>query len=322
MQFKSELHNISFRKRINYNSKVFSIGSCFAEHIAIKLRAFKFNLLSNTYGIVYNPVSIALQLQAILKNHTFESKDVFFHEGIYRSYFAHSKIGAYTEKDFLNKINDETRIGNAFLLSATHLVITLGTAYVHRLNSTGFIVANNHKQPDQKFTKQLLTVSEVVNSLEEVIQLLLHQNPALQIVFTISPVRHLREGLVENTRSKSVLFVALQQLSENYALQYFPAYEYIIDDLRDYRFYEPDMVHPNRQAISYVWDKFREAAIDATCYTLMDEIQSISNAMLHKPFFPETKNHQEFRNQMLEKVLLLQKINPDIDLNEEIRFFS
>lgn len=322
MELRTEIFPEKLFYPLDYHSAVFSLGSCFTENISKKLVDAKFTVLSNPFGIVYNPISMLNQAERILDKQYFTLNDVFEWEGVYRCYYAHSDLAEYTAQSAVDKLNAAIDTAYNFLKKATHVFITPGTAIVYTLLSSGNIVSNNHKQPAEKFTKRMLSISEVVNALNQLVQKIQAFNPALKIVFTISPVRHLRDGLVENTRSKSLLFSAFTGLQQEFELYYFPAYELVIDDLRDYRFYENDMMHPNALAIQYVWQKFKDAAIDPSCYTLMQSVLKVKQAMQHRPLFDKTVQHVKFRTAMQQEVKRLATEYPHLDFSEELQFFS
>ncbi|MBK8488111.1 MAG: GSCFA domain-containing protein [Bacteroidetes bacterium] len=322
MQFRTELFPASEAIVINYNSRIFTIGSCFTEHISNTLRTLKFNVLSNPFGIVYNPVSICNQLERIVKRKYFIADDLFLSEGVYRTFEAHSIMADYTQEETLQKINTVIDESHIRLQNTTHVIITFGASIIHELSETKSIVANNHKQAASTFQKRFLTIIEIVEAYLMIIFYLKKMNADIEIVFTISPVRHIKDGLTDNTISKSLLFAALHEILNKKDIFYFPSYELVIDDLRDYRFFEKDLVHPNAMAIDYVWEKFKSWAISKDCYSTMENISKINSAIQHRPFFNKTEQHKEFRKKMVGFTLQLQKKNPMLNFEKEIEFFT
>lgn len=322
MQFRSELFPASEAIVINYTSRIFTIGSCFTEHISNTLNTFKFNVHSNPFGIVYNPISICNQLDRIAEQKHFTADDLFFSEGVYRTFEAHSSMADYTQEAALQKLNSAIDESHIQLKKTTHAIITFGTSIVHAHIHSNKVVANNHKQPAGTFQKRYLAIAEITEAYLMIIFYLKKMNPEIEIVFTISPVRHIKDGLTENTISKSLLFAALHEVVEKQKIFYFPSYELVIDDLRDYRFFEKDLVHPNKLAIEYVWEKFKSWAISKDCFSMIENISKINSAMQHRPFFDKTEQHKKFRESMLEFTLQLQKENPLLNFEKEIEFFN
>ncbi len=293
--FRTEvLPEISSRK-ISAESNLFFIGSCFAENIGNKLIDRKFNLCMNPSGIIYNPISISNCLNNLLLNRHYSQSDLISKNNMWFSLEHHSRFNDISAEKCLWKINSEIVAASEMLLKSDFIFVTLGTAIVYHHIKVDKIVANCHKLPSNDFKRKFLTVDEIVQSFEKTLMLLHKKNPNAKLIFTISPVRHWSEGAEDNQLSKSILFVAIQKLiekSDKYT--YFPAYELLIDDLRDYRFYKSDMLHPNEQAIDYIWTKFREKYFDATAKELCDEIEVLISASNHKPFWPESEEHRRF----------------------------
>lgn len=330
MDFHLEFTPRSFDTKISHRHKLLLVGSCFTEQIGARLAAHKFSVLDNPNGILFNPVSISKSVISYIENKKYGKEDLFYQNECWNSWEHHSRFSNPDADECLRMINESQARANAFLKTANWLLITLGSSFVYELPShTGeglgvrSVVANCHKVPTDKFNKRLLSVDEVVNDLQVMIQKALAFNPGLKMIFTISPVRHLRDGFIENNRSKATLIHAVHQLIEkNDTSFYFPAYELIIDDLRDYRFYAEDMVHPNYAATNYVWEKFITACVDGPSQQLMKEIAVIVAAKNHKPFNPSSLQHKKFLQTNLEKVKILQLQYPHMNFEEEIRFFE
>ncbi len=322
MDFHLEFTPKPFNVKISHQDKLLLIGSCFTEQIGAKLSNHKFSVLDNPNGILFNPVSISTSISSYINNKQYTASDLFYQNECWNSWEHHSRFSNPVMENCLTGINESQNQAHHFLKKADWLLITLGSAFVYQLESKE-VVANCHKVPTDKFNKCLLTVDEIVAGLERTIERSLAFNPGLKIIFTISPVRHLRDGFIENNRSKSGLIQAVHQIIEQYdQCFYFPAYELVIDDLRDYRFFAEDMVHPNYAATNYVWEKFIATCIDEPSQQLMKEIAVIVAAKNHKPFNPISEQHKKFLQTNSEKVKKLQQQFPYIQLEEEAAFFS
>lgn len=322
MDFHLEFTPKAFDVKINHQHNLLLIGSCFTEQIGTKLANHKFSVLDNPNGILFNPVSITKSILNYIDNKQYSEADLFYQNECWNSWGHHSRFSNPDKAQCLNTINESQTEAYEFLKNADWLLITLGSSFVYQLNDNN-VVANCHKVPTDKFTKRLLSIEETSSTLQKMIDKAVAFNPGLNIIFTISPVRHLRDGFVENNRSKATLIHAVHQLVEkNEACYYFPAYELIIDDLRDYRFFAEDMVHPNYAATNYVWEKFIATCIDEPSQQLMKQIAVIVAAKNHKPFNPTSEQHKKFLQVNLEKVKKLQQQFPYIDFMEEAAFFS
>jgi hypothetical protein len=322
MDFHLEFTPKPFDIKINHQQNLLLIGSCFTEQIGTKLANHKFAVLDNPNGILFNPSSIAKSISSYINNKQYTETDLFYQNECWNSWEHHSRFSHPDMEKCLQGINESQSKANEFLKNADWLLITLGSAFVYELENKE-VVANCHKVPTDKFTKLLLAADEVFTSLQTTIEKTVAFNPKLKIIFTISPVRHLRDGFVENNRSKATLVQAVHQLTEkNSNCFYFPAYELVIDDLRDYRFFAEDMVHPNYAATNYVWEKFIAACIDEPSQQLMKEIAVIVAAKNHKPFNPTSEQHKKFLQTNLEKVKKLQHQFDYIDFDEEENFFK
>ena len=314
---------------IDHTQKLFLIGSCFTENIGEKLRKYKFDVLENSHGILFNPFSVAEAFDDYVHEKYYTVDDIFhFNEG-WHSWKHHSRYSALTPDEALKKINNAVSHTHKFLKTADYAMITLGSAWVYKLTDKapvfqpGKVAANNHKAPADWFSRELLKPGETIQIIENCIQQLLQFNPELKIIFTISPVRHLREGVVENNKSKAALIHAVHEIiAKNENLYYFPAYEIVIDDLRDYRFYAEDLVHPNYQATQYVWEKFITACMSEKTKALLEEIHSINLAYQHKPFNASSGQHKKFLISYFEKTKSLQEKFPFLNFEKELDFFS
>jgi hypothetical protein len=329
MKFHFEFDIKKSPRPVQHQQALLLMGSCFTENIGEKLRRHKFKTLENPNGILFNPVSVAEAIEMYLANTSISEKEVFLHNETWNSWKHHSRFSGITAEESVNRINESTKAAHTYLKQTDHLLITLGSAWLYTLTGgaengiAGSVAANNHKAPGTWFTKRLMKPEEVVVLFNGLFQKLNAFNPDLQVIFTISPVRHLREGVIENNRSKAVLIQAVHQLAEQHEnIYYFPAYELVIDDLRDYRFYAEDLVHPNYQATQYVWEKFTEACMNNETKELMKEIAEINLAYQHKPFNPLTGQHQQFLRSYLTKSKLLHEKHPYLDLKKELHYFE
>jgi hypothetical protein len=328
LKFKLTLPAKRSEHPISYRDGVFLIGSCFSENIGAKLNTHLFKVFENPHGILFNPVSVAQSLSDCIHHKQYTEADLFQLNEVWNSWHHHSRFSGITPNDALEKINHSITCAHAFLKTANHIIITLGSAWLYQLNSqspysAGQIVANNHKAPSSWFDKKLMKSEALVLLLNKMVQGLLQFNPHLQIIFTISPVRHLREGLVENNRSKAVLIQAVHEIidsTENVA--YFPSYEYVIDDLRDYRFYAEDLVHPNYAASNYVWEKLIETYFNEETQAIMKQVAELQLAMQHKPFFAGSTQHKEFLQNCIAKTERLISLYSYLPLTEQVHFFK
>ncbi len=335
MNFHLEFTPKSFATKISHHQKLLLIGSCFTENIGTKLKHHKFEVLENPNGILFNPISITKSITAYIGNKEYDETDLFYQNECWNSWEHHSRFSHPDKEQCLQGINQSHQQAHAFLKNTDWLMITLGSAFAYTLNfpdsipgenrsgADGDVVANCHKVPTDKFNKKLLKQDEILIALQQMLDNLLIFNATIKVIFTISPVRHLRDGFVENNRSKAALIQAVHSLVDNAKnLFYFPAYELVIDDLRDYRFYAEDMVHPNYAATNYVWDKFVAACIDEPSQKLMKEINTINAAKSHKPFNPTSEQHKKFLQLNLERVNELSKQHTYINFEEEKKYFK
>ncbi len=322
MDFRLEFTPKVFADKIKHSDSLLLIGSCFTENIGTKLKAHKFNVLENPNGILFNPLSITKSIAGYVNDKRYAEKDLFYYNECWHSWEHHSRFSHPEKLSCLQMINQSQQNAHQFLQTADWLLITLGSSFVYELEDKT-AVANCHKIPTDKFTKKLLTADEVYKALKEMTGIVQAFNPGVRIIFTISPVRHLRDGFVENNRSKANLIQAVHRLvDEAEDFFYFPAYELVIDDLRDYRFFAEDMVHPNYSATNYVWDKFIAACIDEPSQQLMKQINEINAAKSHRPFNPTSEQHKKFLHTNLEKVKVLQKQFPYINFDDEKKYFN
>jgi len=310
-------------EKINYSNKIFLIGSCFTEHIGGRLQELKFATLQNPNGILFDPVSVNKSILSYIEQKRYTKNDLLYFNELWQSWNHHSMYSGMDVIDVLYNINASQQKAHDFLQGADWLIVTLGSSFSYQLTEGGDSVANCHRAPSQWFKKYLLSIEETQTALLQIVEALLNFNPSLKIIFTISPVRHIRDGVIENNRSKARLLEAVHSVIEKYAhCYYFPAYELVIDVLRDYRFYDIDLVHPNYAATEFVFNKFKENFIEPEAQELMEEVKKIVTGFKHKPFQPETISHQNFLHNYFEKVKQLQEKYPHLNFEKELCYFS
>ncbi len=322
-KFMMELKIPSPGKYIRFKEKIMLIGSCFTEHIGNYLHDMKFSVMQNPNGILFDPLSVAQSLVAYTRKDHYKNIDLFFHNDIWQSWEHHSRFSGTDKEQVYKQINDSHQQAHEFLKDANWLIITLGTSFSYKLRETGVDVANCHKAPANLFLKELLSVEKINASLDNCLHQLFHFNPKLQVIFTVSPVRHGRDGLIDNNRSKARLIEVVHHLVNKFdRLHYFPAYELVIDVLRDYRFYDIDLVHPNYQATQFVTSKFAQSFIDIESQHLMQRVQEIITSSKHRPFHPATPAHQSFLSSLKKKIEELNALHPELDFTEQLKLIN
>lgn len=329
MKFRFEFDIKRLPEPITHHHKTLLIGSCFTENIGEKLNAYKFETLQNPHGILFNPVSVAEALTDYVEQKQYAAENLFLLNEAWHSWKHHSRFSDLSPTEALRRINTSITKAHRFLQTADYVFLTLGSAWTYVLSedaageAKGQVAANNHKAPADWFRRRLLTTEDVLRVLDNVIHRLFLFNPKLKIIFTISPVRHLREGAVENNRSKAVLIQAVHHLVDKFdKLYYFPAYELVIDDLRDYRFYAEDLVHPNYFATQYVWERLVAACMNDKTRALMAEIHSLNLAYTHKAFNPSSSQHKKFLQANFEKARRLKDEHLYLDFDRELHYFE
>ena len=324
MKWSTPIQIEPFSDLINHRDHLLSIGSCFAEELALFLKKRKIEILSNPSGIVYNPVSITLLLENLMDEKQPEAGDLFFRDGLYHHYQFHGRYSGTKAEDVLEKMSSSLLAAAIHLRKCRFLILTLGTSWVYREKESGQIVANCHKVPAAQFTKEWLSPSVMHQAMFEVFNRLRTMNPAIKIILTVSPVRHLRDGAVENSRSKAALLLTAAYLQNTLpdTVLYFPSYELMVDELRDYRFYAEDMVHPSPVAVEYIMRRFTETAVDEESLQLLKKTEELLRAVEHRPFNPETEEHKRFCNKQLEIIDKLAKYFPHLDFGSEKNYFG
>ena len=319
-KFRTEL-KLRDKEYINFShdKPLGLIGSCFSNNIGDKLKEYRFQHISNPFGVTYNPISIANQIQRIINERAFVEGDLFHRNGSWNSFELHGSFINQSADKLLSKVNKSLLNSSSVLKKSSHLFITFGTSWVYELKESGEIVNNCHKIPSVKFERRILRVEEIVSVFGNLINSLIAWNPKINIVFTISPVRHLRDGFEENSLSKSTLRLAVNEIAKTTPAFYFPSYEIVMDDLRDYRFYKDDLLHPNDFAVNYIWNKLSDAFLNPKSKKLLVEIEALNKAINHIAFDSDSKEHQVFIHHTIDKIGLLEKLNPEISFKEALK---
>ncbi len=286
---------------ISYDAKIGLIGSCFVENIGEKLDYYKFSNWINPNGILFHPLAIEKALTAIVSKTVYTKSDLIYDNERWHSMDYHSDFSSLDASDTLKKINASIKDGFETLQTTSHLIITLGTAWVYHHIGTDELVASCHKIPQKEFVKRLLSTDEIATSLQRSINLVRKINPTIEMILTLSPIRHLKDGMLANSRSKAHLLTAIHQVVGSTSTHYFPSYEILLDDLRNYRFYGSDMLHPNEVSIAYIWTIFKEVWINPKSYNLMEQVAQVQRGITHKAFDAKSKKHLEFLRKLNKK---------------------
>jgi len=305
MELRTKINIEPSPVKITYKDGVMFIGSCFASSIGSRMEMGHMPVMINPAGTVYNPVSVCNTIDSIISGKEFTHGELNFHNGTWFSFFHYSDFSSDDPEKVLDKINKKSREAFNFLKSSGFLFITLGTARIYRLRKTGTIVSNCHKMPSGQFTIELLTVSEIVSLWEGLLERLHTLFPLLKVIFTISPVRHWKDGAHGNQISKSILFLAVEELlNHSSSIQYFPAYELVMDDLRDYRFYNDDMLHPSDMAINYIWEAFSQCYLENKTIRIYNDVVKITKACNHRFITDSPSKIKDFASGMLGHAVL------------------
>ncbi|MBN2669031.1 MAG: GSCFA domain-containing protein [Bacteroidales bacterium] len=313
MLFRTEIKSKPSAFQIDYQSKILMIGSCFSDNIGNKLKSSNFDVLSNPFGVLYNPISVATALRNILNNKQYNKSDLFVDQGLHHSFDHHSMFSDLDETVTLYRIKEASSTASNHLKETQFLFLTFGTAFVYELKETRQIVSNCHKLPAKLFDHYLLKPEAIVEIYSSLINNLNQFLPNLQIILTVSPVRHWKDGAHENQISKSILHYSIHQLEQIFEnVSYFPSYELLMDDLRDYRFYEQDLIHPNNLAVDYIYEHFQSTYFNASTLKLEQDILKIKKALQHRPFNPESESHLKFLKQVDLQIQTLKNRFPNI----------
>lgn len=310
MIFKLETQIPAYTNKITYQHSLFLMGSCFSDEMATKFSQAGFSSISNPYGTIFHPLPMAKNIRDIIQlNNDFS---ILEHEGKLIHLDASNQTAKSDKTHFKTELQTQQSDLHQYLKSTTYLFITLGTAWGYREKSTLQIVANCHKLPATFFTKELSSLEEMENSWVETLQLLYQFNPAIQVIFTVSPVRHTREGLIENNRSKARLFELISRLENQFPIYYFPSYELINDELRDYRFFKQDMVHPNAQAIEFIWNQVKKTLIDPESLTLTAEVEQLRKLAQHQILSSDQNEIDSFEHDRTSKIRVFLEKYPEV----------
>lgn len=312
MDFRTQVKIEPLAQKIQIHEPILLLGSCFSEHIGNKIQEAKFDVLSNPFGVLFNPISIFNLLNKNLGGDYFEN-NYLKNRGVYYNYHLHSKVSNPNIEELKKEVGQKYSQTQKYLSNSKHIILTFGTAFVYTKKEGGEIVANCHKMPANLFEKRLLDIEEIVKYFDNFHSQLTDNQ---QVILTVSPVRHTKETLILNSVSKSILRVAAHELSQKYSnVHYFASYELLLDDLRDYRFFKADMLHPNEQAIDYIWNSFQDFVFEEETKTFIKNWNKILQALSHRPFYPASEEHQEFLKKTLQK---LQNFK-NIDTSKEIQ---
>jgi|694.fasta_scaffold67241_4 hypothetical protein len=319
MKLQTEVLVTKSKFEINHRHKIISIGSCFSEHVGDKFKTSKFNILLNPFGQLYNPVSIANSIDLALEGKVYEESDLFFHLGRWHSFDHHSDYSDTNKETVLSRINNEIQALKSFIIDMDVMFITFGTSFYFHNIDLGKDVANCHKLPNKEFEQKMISVEAVTNRFNLLLSKLSELNPKAKFVFTVSPIRYFTFGNFENNVSKSVLFLAIEDLlKKNLNTSYFPSFEIIMDELRDYRFYNHDMIHPNQTAIDYVWERIGNTYFSNETLVMIKEIKQIVKDANHRPFNPNSYDHSVFKVKAIDKLNSLLDRHPFLNFDEEI----
>ena len=312
MQFRTKIPVQQSPFPIDYNAKIVSLGSCFAVNMAQKLEYYKFENSCNPFGIIFNPVSIEKLVERAVNKELFTEKDIFFHNDLWHCFEVHSELSNSDKEGFLDLLNQLVEDTNKQIAKSTHFLITYGTSWIYRNIENNQIVANCHKLPQKLFTKEILSIETIQTAIQNTLSLIQSVNPEAQFTLTVSPVRHIKDGFIENQRSKAHLISGIHSVlnSQLTINNYFPSYEIMMDELRDYRFYAEDMLHPSALAVDYIWERFKEASISESVFGVMDEVENIQKSLAHKPFNPNSESHLKFEANLRKKITKLESQYP------------
>ena len=321
LQTKVQIPNPNFQ--INYQDISCFFGSCFSTNIGNRFSELKFTTCVNPFGVLYNPASIAQSLQLIIEKTEFSESDLNFYDNKWFSYYHYTSFSNEDKKTCLNDINSSLQTAKKSLKEASYVFITLGTSFVYKLKSSEKIVANCHKIPAKEFKREFIGFPDSFSCLSEAIIKLWEINPSINIIFTVSPIRHWKDGAIENMRSKASLILTIHELQKKFPkLYYFPVYEIFMDEMRDYRYYASDMLHPSLFAIDYIWEKFYSTFLSSETQLLVRKIEKINKSLQHKPVNLHSKQYKNFIKQLRQQLLDFSKQHPSIDFSSELKSLS
>ena len=320
MDFQTKVELPAGLPPVSHAERILLMGSCFAENMGRLLAENKFRVDMNPFGILYNPLSVSTALVEILKGKVYQEKDLFLYKECWHSPMHHGLFSASSPEEVLEKINTRLSQAHRSVHELDWLMLTFGTAYVYEQKETRQVVSNCHKLPESCFNRRILSVDEIVNEYTSLITSMVARNSHLKVLFTVSPIRHIRDGMHANQLSKSTLLLAIDRLQQLFPdhVFYFPSYEIVMDELRDYRFYDAGMTHPNEQAIRYIWERFSEACFSEETQTLNREWERLEKALNHRPLTPDKDAFRDFTMQNLFKLKKIWEKYSNYDLSKEI----
>jgi hypothetical protein len=314
--FRTDVSVRPSKHSVQLKSGIITAGSCFADAIGNRLHENKFLVQVNPFGVIYNPHSIHKAFRYAIHNEPAADHHYLQNKDVYLNYDFHSEFSSLQKNELIQRLNNTIGTIHYFLRDARWIFLTYGTAWVYNRADTGEVVANCHKMPSSLFRKTLMTEESIVQSFEAFYNEVKNFNPGVKIILTVSPVRHIKDTLELNSVSKSVLRVACHSITQKFDdTEYFPAFEMMVDDLRDYRFYKSDLLHPTELAEDYIWGKFSERYFDKETRDTIQEWNSIRSAIRHKPFHPASAAHQQFLRETLKR---MEELKPKIDVEEEM----
>lgn len=320
MNFRTQVELPEKQVEILHSERIMLFGSCFAENIGNLLVENKFRCDVNPFGILYNPLSIAKALKQLMDGKVYGLDDLFVSNGEWHSWMHHSSFSASTPEKCLEQINERLKRASDALPTTDWMVITWGTAYVYLHNELKEVVGNCHKQPDRMFSRLKLNVGTLVEECRNILSRLKEINPKMKFLFTVSPIRHAKDGMHGNQLSKSTLLLAADELCKTCPdCYYFPSYELMMDELRDYRFYADDMLHPSRMAVEYIWECFSKCYFGQNTKDIIQEWKDIQKGLAHKPNSPESEAYQKFLSQIVLKIVRMKEKLPYLEVQKEIK---
>lgn len=325
IKYQTIVDVLPFKWQTGYKKKNLFMGSCFTENVGAIMQALKLPVEINPFGILYNPLSVANGLRILLAEKKFDANDLVHHNCLWHSFSHHGRFSNADQQKALHEINTRIDSSAAFLKQTNFLFITFGTAWVYRHKKSGELVSNCHKIPAREFVRERLTVQQIVEEYRYLLNKIWEQNPEMKVVFTVSPIRHWKDGAIENQRSKSILILAVDQLIQDFSTEkcaYFPSYEIVMDELRDYRFYAEDMLHISEVAIKHIWARFQKALLDSESIEITKEVQKISNAVKHRPINKNSNDYFKFLLSFHKKIELLETRYSHLNLKLEKEYFN
>jgi hypothetical protein len=310
-------------EKMGYNSRCLFMGSCFTEEIGARMLQHKFPVMINPFGTLFNPASISDNLEMLIEGKVFSADDLFQHNGMWFSFSHYTGFARYDQQECLSLVNKSLQDASSWIRECNYILITLGTAWTFIYNATGKLVANCHKLPSADFTRKLLDPEEICDRYDHMLTALHKINPRARILFTVSPVRHWKDGAVNNQLSKSILLLSIHRLMKKHStIHYFPAYEIFMDELRDYRFYAADMLHPSDTGSAYVWERFCDSCLEEAAKKTMAGVTAILKAVAHRPRHTDIPNLKKFSENLLKQIDQLTLSNPNLDFTPEIAMLN